>query len=236
MAISLLPSFKQLRNTKYAMTHNWTLTLLPSMLHNPLFAPVVGFLTQLIEGYSGGVEAFGERWGSAGGVTMNCTSATLPQSKLRVIKDKIHGMTVQTVCGREDTSGELKLTFLDLYDLRVFKLFEILKQMGADRFSGKPTTYTIPVVGINVDAKIDDGLVLTLYDGNRWRPTTQYRLLDAYCIDATHSPLSSEENMIETTVTIQYLNYDIVDVGLFGALDLIPGINLFGKSRSMLSL
>jgi hypothetical protein len=236
MALSLLPTFSQLRRTKYAMTHNWTFTILPGMLSNPLFAPVTGFLMQLIEGYAGGYEVGGTKLGSAGGVNMNCTSSTIPRSRLKVIKEMIHGMPVQQVCGREDTSGTIELKFLDLYDLRIFKLFEILKQLGADRFSGKPTTYEIPYIKMKVEAKIDDGVLLTLYDGNRWRPTTQYRLLDAYVIDAAHTPLGSDEQMIETTVTIQYLNYDIVDVGIFGALDLIPGLNLLGESKSMLSL
>jgi hypothetical protein len=61
-------------------------------------------------------------------------------------------------------------------------------------------------------------------------------MLDVYCIDATHSPLSSEETMIDTTVTLQYLNYDIVDVGLFGAVDTFTDINLLGKSKSLRSL
>ena len=217
MPVTLMPHFSQYRQNKFALAHNWTITMLPEFLNNPLFAPLVGFLTQMIDGFLGG------------GVSINCKSSTVPKSKVKIIRDVIHGMSVQQVCGREPTAGEITLTFLDANDLRVFKLFEMLKQLTANRFDNTSTEITIPLLD-PIQPEIGEGLVLTMYDDNRWRPMTQYQLIGANCIDVTHSDLVSEEGFVTTTVTIAYLSYLLVDIGLFGAVSLaLPDIDLLGQ-------
>lgn len=217
MAVTLLPHFGQVRQNKYALTHNWTLTILPSMLSNPLFAPLLSFFTNIIDGFAGG------------GVSLNCTSSTVPKSRVKVIRDVIHGQSVQQVAGREPVAGEITLEFLEAHDMRVFKLFEIWMQCLADRFSGNATKIDLPFLK-PIEMTIRDGVVLTLYDDNRWQPRTQYNLLDVACTSVSHSDLSSSPGFVTTTVTLAYLNYDLIDIGLIGAANLIKGVDLLGNS------
>lgn len=212
MAISLLPTVNTLRKNKFALSHNWTFTMIPSMLKSPIFMPIRKIIMNFLEGQMGG------------GVSINCTSADIPKSAIKIIRDKIHGIDIQQVGGRESMAGEITLEFLDAHDLRIFHLFEIWKQILADRQTGNPSEGPF---GETIDGCATDGVVLTLYDDNRLQPRTIYNLLDTYCKDVTHSKFTSEETFITTTVTLSYGNYELIDRGSFAMLSTIPNISIF---------
>lgn len=183
-------NYSKIRRNRYALTHNWNLRI-EGGVRGEIFGLLKNRrLEELITNF-GGVDGF---------INISCTSATLPNSTVRIATSEIRGVPVHQVVGRDGLQGSIQLSALEYSDYRLHKFFEAWKHAAVHRFTLAQDPY----------ARIADGVYLDLLDSDKSTVTTSYSLLETYCTESSTGSLSSNPSLVETKFTLTYMNYDII--------------------------
>jgi hypothetical protein len=185
-------NYNMLRHNNYALSHNWDLEINCATTNEPM--------RKLAKSFQG----------SGDWIRIACTSATLPNSTVKIATKKIRGIAVHQAAGRDGLQGSIQLTAYEYGDYRLHKFFEAWKQAEVDRFMGTQDAW----------ARIPEDVCLNLYDSARAHKVAGYKLYDTYCTDSNIGQLSSEGQMVTVTFTLTYMNYVLLTEG-----DTVGGIN-----------